>query len=53
MRTIVSVILMLVAAFVGFLLGTAINEAMNGAILLSIITGVACIINAIEKNRKQ
>ena len=37
---------------VGFFFGAGMNEAMGGAILLSMITGFACTINAIEKNKK-
>lgn len=29
------------------------NEAIDGAILLSMITGFACTISAIEKNKKE
>ena len=52
MRVIISIILMVIAALVGFILGAGMNEAMGGAILLSMITGFACTINAIEKNKK-
>ena len=51
-RTIVSVIMMCLAGIVGFFFGAGMNEAMGGAILLSMITGFACTINAIEKNKK-
>ena len=46
------IILMVIAALVGFFFGAGMNEAMGGAILLSMITGFACTINAIEKNKK-
>ena len=36
-----------------FFFGAGMNEAMSGAILLSMITGFACTINAIEKNKKK
>ena len=52
MRVIISIILMVIAALVGFFFGAGMNEAMSGAILLSMITGFACTINAIEKNKK-
>ena len=48
----ISIILMVIAALVGFFFGAGMNEAMGGAILLSMITGFACTINAIEKNKK-
>ena len=52
MRVLISIILMVIAALVGFFFGAGMNEAMGGAILLSMITGFACTINAIEKNKK-
>ena len=52
MRIMISIILMVIAALVGFFFGAGMNEAMGGAILLSMITGFACTINAIEKNKK-
>ena len=52
MRVMISIILMIIAALVGFFFGTGMSEAMGGAILLSMITGFACTINAIEKNKK-
>ena len=52
MRVSISIILMVIAALAGFYFGAGMNEAMGGAILLSMITGFACTINAIEKNKK-
>ena len=52
MRVIISIILMVIAALVGFFFGAGMNEAIDGAILLSMITGFACTISAIEKNKK-
>ena len=49
----ISIILMIIAALVGFFFGPGMNEAMSGAILLSMITGFACTINVIEKNKKK
>lgn len=40
-------------ALVGFFFGFGMNEAMTRAILLSMITGFACTISAIEKNKKE
>ena len=37
MRVIISIILMVIAALVGFFFGAGMNEAMGGAILLSMI----------------
>ena len=53
MKTMISIILMVIAALVGFFFGAGMNEAMGGAILLSMITGFACTISAIEKNKKE
>ena len=53
MRVIISIILMVIAALVGFFFGAGMSEAMGGAILLSMITGFACTISAIEKNKKE
>ena len=53
MRVIISIILMVIAALVGFFFGAGMNEAMSGAILLSMITGFASTISAIEKNKKE
>ena len=53
MRTMISIIFMVIAALVGFFFGAGMNEAMGGAILLSMITGFACTISAIEKNQKE
>ena len=52
MRVMISIILMVITAVVGFFFGAGMNEAMGGAILLSMITGFACTISAIEKNKK-
>ena len=53
MRIMISIILMVIAALVGFFFGAGMNEAIGGAILLSMITGFACTISAIEKNKKE
>ena len=44
---------MVIAALIVFFFGAGMNEAMTGTILLSMITGFACTINAIEKNKKK
>ena len=53
MRAMISIILMAIAALVGFFCGAGMNEARGGARLLSMITGFACTISAIEKNQKE
>lgn len=47
-RTIVSVIMMCLAGIVGLFFGGILDEAMGGAILFSMIAGIACIVYAIE-----
>ena len=44
---------MIIAELVGFFFGSGMNEAMNGAIPLSMITGFACTISVVEKNKKE
>ena len=53
MRVIISIILMVIAALVGFFFGAGMNEAMGGAILLSMITGFACTINVLLKRTRR
>ena len=52
MRTIISTVIIIVAAIIGAFLGMGMNEPLNGAILFAVIAGFACTINAIEKNKK-
>ena len=40
---------MVLAAFVGLFLGAYLNDVMGGMILLTLISGIACIVYAIEK----
>ena len=49
----ISIILMVIVALIVFFFGAGMNEAMSGAILLSMITGFASTINAIKKNKKK
>ena len=49
----ISIILMVIVALIVFFFGAGMNEAMSGAILLSMITGFASTISAIEKNKKK
>lgn len=52
MRTILSVVIIIAAAFVGFFMGSGMNEAMGGATLFAMIAGFACTIQAIESKKK-
>mgnify|MGYP004704095033 FL=1 len=47
-RTVASVIIMCMAGIVGFFIGAAVEEPMSGAILFSVIAGIACIIYTID-----
>lgn len=47
-RTVVSVIIMVIAGIVGLYLGADFNEALSGAILFSMIAGIACVVYAID-----
>ena len=51
-RTVVSVVIMFLAAIVGLYVGMAVNEGLNGAILFSMITGFACTVYAIDNRDK-
>ena len=51
-RMIVSIFVMLIAGLIGFFVGIRIDEAMGGAILFSLIAGIACVIYAIENQEK-
>ncbi len=52
MRTVISVVVIIIAAFIGFFMGAGMNEAMGGATLFAVIAGFACTIQAIERNKK-
>ena len=47
-RTVVSVIIMLLAGILGFFAGAALGDSFGGAILFSMIAGIACVIYAID-----
>ncbi len=47
-KTFAAVIIMIVAAAAGFFIGAAIADPMGGAILFSMIAGIACVIYAID-----
>ena len=47
-RTVACVVIMVIAAIAGFFIGAVLNEAMNGAIMLSLIAGVACVVYNID-----
>lgn len=47
-RTAGCVIIMFIAAIAGFFVGAFLDDAMNGAILFSLIAGTACVVYAID-----
>lgn len=53
MRTIISIVIIIVAAAIGAFFGSGMNQSMGGAILCATIAGFACTIQAIENKKKQ
>lgn len=51
-RTVASVITMVVAGIAGLFIGATLNNALCGAILFSMIAGIACVIYTID-NQEQ
>ena len=51
-RTVVSVIIMILAGIVGFFMGSFLENSLAGAILFSMIAGIACIIFTLD-NREE
>ncbi len=51
-RTVSCVIIMAIAAIAGFFIGATLDEAMGGAILFSMIAGIACIVYNIENHEE-
>ena len=51
-RMIISIFVMLIAGLIGFFVGIRIDEAMGGAVLFSVIAGIACVIYTIENQEK-
>ena len=47
-RTAVSVLLMAVAGLAGFFIGASLDQPFGGAILFSMIAGIACIVYTID-----
>lgn len=48
LKTWAAVLIMLISGIAGFFAGAFLNEAMGGAILFSMIAGIACIVYAID-----
>ncbi len=50
-RTIVSIVIMLISALVGIFVGSAMNGAEIFGIIFSMIAGFSCTIHAIESKK--
>ena len=53
MKTICSAVVIILAAIIGLLLGAAMNDGLNGSILLAVIAGFVCVIYTIENSGKK
>ncbi len=51
-RTIVSVIIMILAGIIGFFIGSALDNSFGGAILFSMISGIGCIIYTLDNQQE-
>lgn len=51
-RTAVCVVIMAIAAVAGFFIGALLDEAMGGAVLFSMIAGIACIVYNMENHEE-
>ena len=51
-RTAVSIITMGITGIAGLFIGAALNDALGGAILFSMIAGIACMIYTIDNPEK-
>ena len=51
-RTVVSVIVMVFAAIVGFFIGASQSDALGVAILFSLIAGFACVIYTLDNRER-
>ena len=47
-RTVVSVIVMVLAGAAGLFVGALLGDGLRGAILFSMIAGIACVIYALD-----
>lgn len=51
-RTVVSLIIMIIAAIAGFFAGAFLDAGPDGAILFSLIAGIACIIYTVDNQER-
>lgn len=47
-RTVASVIIMVIAALVGFFAGSVLSDGLHGAILFALISGIGCIVYTVD-----
>lgn len=47
-RTVISVIIMVLSGLAGIFAGSALSDPLGGAILFSMIAGIACVIYSID-----
>ncbi len=52
MRTFNYIVIISIAAVIGFFVGILVNQAMDGAILFAMIAGFAYLIQAIESKKE-
>lgn len=52
LRTVASIIIMLLCAVAGLFLGASLNNAIGGCILGVLISGIACIIYVLDNQDK-
>lgn len=53
MKTILSVIIMLVSAFLGLFAGASLDSPVGGIIAGILLSGIACIIYAIDNSKNE
>lgn len=49
-RTAVSLLIMILSACAGFFVGSTLDDAFGGAILFALISGISCIVYAIDNS---
>ncbi len=49
-RSVIAVIVMVIASLIGLFIGTALNNVMGGMILCALISGIACIVYSINNS---
>lgn len=51
MRTIISTLIVIAAAVLGFFMGAGMDQALSGAAVFAVVAGFACTIQAIESQK--